>query len=305
MAAELLKRLFVSEITEALRNDNSYMQFAKNDDAFVNNNSVELPHAGTDPTVAINRASFPGTITQRTDAATQYLLEELSTDPSLLQYSEEMTVAYNKRASLNAQHVESLRQKMGDRLAYKWAVNVPAAGKIATTGVATRISSAPSGTGSVKKLVKADLLKLRQYFDDSNIPQTGRKLMLTGAMYNDILNVDDFTHVDKFGMSVIPDGLVGRIFGFDIFVRSRTLVYSESVGVYTIKDTETAPAATDVSAAIAWHPDFVRRARGGVKVFLELEKADYYGSVMSAIVRFGGLNARNDVKGIATIIETK
>ena len=305
MAAELVKRLFHSELTEALRADNSYMQFAKNDDAFVNNNSVELPHAGTDPTIAIDRGAFPGTIAQRTDAATQYLLEELSSDPTHLQFSEELKVAYNKRASILESHVNALRQKMGDRLAYKWAQNVTGAYAVPTSSAVTRQSSAPSGTGTVKKLQAVDLQKVRELFDNDNIPQDGRKIMMNGSMYSDLLAIDDFTHIDKYGMSVIPDGLIGRIYGFDIFVRSRALVYDEAVGVYTIKDTETAAAATDVAAAIAWHPNFVRRARGAAKVFLETDRPEYYGDIISAAVRFGGLNARSDVKGVATIVETK
>ena len=301
MAAELLKRLFLSEITEQLRADNSYMQFAKNDDAFVNNNSVELPHAGSDPTVVVDRAEFPGTIAKRTDVATQYLLESLSSDPTHLQYDEELTVAYNKRASIMDGHVKKLKETMGDRLAWKWAENVTGASIIATTGVGTRTASAPGSTATVKKITKADLLSARQVFDVDNIPVSGRKLMVTGQMYNDILGIDDFTHIDKYGLSVIPDGLVGRIFGFDVFIRSRVNAYA--TGGTTIKDPAAATATTDLGAAIAWHPEFVRRAMGSTKVFLELEKADYYGSVMSALVRFGGLNARNDVKGVVSIVE--
>jgi len=301
MAAELLKRTFASEITEALRKDNSFVQFAKNDDAFVNSNSVELPHAGADPTIVIDRASFPGTITQRTDTATQYLLEELSSNPTHLQYSEELIVAYNKRASIMDGHIKSILQKKADRMAFKWAENVTGAGLTNTTGTVTRTSSAPGSTAVVKKVVKADLLSIRAKFDGDDIPQAGRKLILNSAMYNDILNIDDFTHADKLGMSTIPDGMVGRIFGFDIFVRSSVNRYA--TGGATIKDTEAANVITDLGAGFAWHPDFVRRAQGSVKVFLEIDKADYFGSIMSAACRFGGLNARTDVKGVQALVE--
>ena len=306
MAAELLKRLFNSEITEALRKDNSFMQFAKNDDSFVNNNSVELPHSGVDPVIQIDRAVFPGTITQRTDSATQYLLEELSTDPTHLQYSEELVVAYNKRASITDGHVKSLKQKMGDRLAFKWAENIAAPALVPTSSVNTRPSSAPgAGATLVKRIDKVDILNVRQIFDADDIPQSGRKMLFTASQYNDILNIDDFTHVDKLGLTVIPDGMVGRIFGFDILVRSSVNRYA--TGGTSIKDTEAANVATDLGAALAWHPDYVRRAMGSTKVFLENEKADYYGSVMSSVVRFGGLNARNDSptpKGIVSLVET-
>ena len=301
MAAELLKRYFHNEITEALRADNTFLQFAKNDDAWVNNNSVELPHAGVDPTIVIDRASFPATIAQRTDSATQYILEELSTNPTHLQYSEELTVAYNKRASILDGHIKGLKDKKADRALFKWAENVSGASIVPTTGTATRTASASGSTATVKKIDKIDLLNVRQIFDQDDIPQMGRKLLLTAAMYNDILNIDDFTHAEKLGLTVIPDGMVGRIFGFDIFVRSKANRYA--TGGTTIKDTEAADVATDLGAGLAWHPDFVRRANGSIKVFLEIEKADYYGSIMSAACRFGALNARSDVKGVVSLVE--
>ena len=63
------------------------------------------------------------------------------------------------------------------------------------------------------------------------------------------------------------------------------------------------PLAADNQAAICWHPNFVRKALGAHKVFVEVGKADMYGDVMSALVRFGALRARNDDKGVVTISE--
>jgi hypothetical protein len=306
MAAELLLRTFNKEITEELRKDNSFMQFAKNDDAFVNSNSVELPHAGADPTILVDNTSYPLTITQRTDTATQYLLEKLSSNPTHLEFSEEMIVSYNKRASIFDAHVKGLKQKMADRMAFKWAENNATAGTglVATTATATRNSSAAGSTATVKRIDKTDLLTVRAIFDGDDIPQAGRKLLVNSLMYQDILLIDDFTHADKLGLSVIPDGFIGRIFGFDIFQRSSVNRYA--TGGATIKDTEAANVATDLGAGMAWHPDFVRRAMGSVKTFLDIDNAEYQGTIFSAQVRTGGLNARNDSpspKGVVSLVE--
>lgn len=298
MAAELLIRQFTSEITEALRADNSFLQFAKNDDAFVNNNSVELPHAGTDPTIVYDRGVFPAAAVQRTDVATQYLLEELSTDPTLLQYSEELTVAYNKRASIMDGHIKSIKNAKADRALYRWGTNAEI---VPTSSANTRTASAPGSTAIIKKVSKADILAVREIFDSNDIPQDGRKMLFTSAMYNDVLNIDDFTHRDKLGLTVIPDGMVGRIFGFDIFVRSKGNVYA--TGGAVIKDNTAAPVATDLGAGLAWHPDFVRRANGSIKAFVNVDKAEYYGALMSAVCRFGAKEARNDFKGIVSLVE--
>lgn len=303
MAAELLKRLFLSEITEALRKDNSFMQFAKNDDAFVNNNSVELPHAGADPTIVIDRSSFPGTISQRTDAATQYILEELSTNPTHLQFSEALIVAYNKRVSIMEQHITSLKDKKGDRCAYGWAKGTDSAHRRLTTGTATRASDAPGSTVTTAKvLTKADLLAAKLILDKENVPTTGRYLLLPPGMINDILLLDEFTRMDAYGKSNIPDGWVGMIFGMNVMTRS--YVTSHATSTHVIKDPEAATATTDLAGGMLFHRDFVRRANGDIKVFLDVDDPAYYGSIFSAAVRFGALAARNDYKGIVSIIET-
>ena len=81
------------------------------------------------------------------------------------------------------------------------------------------------------------------------------------------------------------------------------LSFFQNCGGTTIKDTEAANVSTDLGAALAWHPDFVRRAMGATKVFLEVEKADFYGSLMSSVMRFGALQARNDIKGVVSLVE--
>lgn len=303
MAAELVTRYFHSDITEALRLDNSFMQFAKNDDAFVNNNSVELPHAGADPAIAIDRSSFPGTIAQRTDAATQYILEEISTDPTHLQFSEELIVNYAKRQSITSQHSNVIKDTKGDRCTYGWAAGAVGAGKVVeSTGTATRASDARGSTlTTVKVVVKADILSIKSILDKDNVPQENRKLLVPPSMHNDLLLLDEFTRMDAYGTSNIPDGFVGRVFGFDVMVRSH--VTSHATTTLAIKDPAAATATTDQAGAIAWHPGFVRRANGSIKVFMNIDDPAYYGSIFSAAVRFGSLIARNDDVGIVQLIE--
>ena len=296
MAAELLKRYFHSEITPQLFPDNGFMVKALNDSAFVNNNTVELPHSGTIPGVTVDRSSFPGTITQRTDAATQYPLEELSTDPTHLQDSEGLIVAYNKRASILDQHAKSLNEKGSDRCLYKWAAT--GAVNVITTGSA-RATNSPNATGTRLALTAADIRGARAVMDRDEIPVSNRQIILPADMYNDILGIDEFIRADAFGTSNIPDGLVGSLFGFNVWMRSKTVVMT----VVTIKAEGATGLAADNQAAICWHPDFVRKAVGGHKVFVEVGKADMYGDVMSTLVRFGALRARNDNKGVVTISE--
>jgi hypothetical protein len=108
--------------------------------------------------------------------------------------------------------------------------------------------------------------------------------------------------MDAYGKSNIPDGWVGRIFGFDVL--TRTYVTSHTTSTYAIKDPEAATATTDLAGGLVFHRDMVRRANGDISVFLDVDNPAYYGTIFSAAVRFGALAARNDQKGIVSIVET-
>lgn len=301
MAAELLRRYFHTEIQPKLFPGSGWLGRSLNDDAFVNFNTVELPHSGNNPNVSVNRTSFPATPSQRTDVATNYELEELTTDPTHLQHSEALLVSYNKRASILDQHARTINTKGADRILYKWAAGATV--KVPTTGSA-RLAQGPSQTGNRKAVTEKDIIAMqKQFFKDDVVNELGDingVAILTPAMYADLIELDAFKDADKYGRSNIPSGIVARAYGFDFYVRSRVVVTDDTDA---LKAEGAAAAATDQDAAIFYSPDFVRRALGSIEVFIEEGKADYYGDLFSMLVRFGGCAARNDGKGVYLLYE--
>lgn len=302
-AAELLTRYFHTEIQPKLFPGNSFLQRAVNDDAFVNFNSVELPHSGTIPDVSVDRSVLPATIAKRTDAPTQYMLEELTTDPTLLQDSESYVVNYDKRSSILDQHAKQINTKAATRALYKWAAGVDATRKMASTGAA-RVATGPAQTGNRKKFTKDDLIKVRQKFFADDVVNENADVMgiaiLTPAQYGDLLEITDLTEAQKYGRATFPSGVIDRVLGFDIYVRS-TVIVTDSADA--LKAEGAAGAATDQDAALFFHPSMVRRAKGAVKVYVNPDKAEYYGTIMSNMVRFGASPARNDNRGIVMLFE--
>lgn len=296
MAAELLTRYFSNDLAKQLFPSGNFLSYAKNDDAYVNNNSVELPNSGTLPAVTVNRSSFPATATQRTDTAGQYILAEFSTAPTNFQFSEGLMIAYNKRADLLEQHVKMINQKGEETALYNWAATGITV--VPTTGSA-RATSSPSATGTRKALTAADVIKAINVLNQQDVPVEGRKIIVPADMYGDMLAIDNFVRADSFGTPNIPTGLIGRVYGCDVFMRSSVTVYTGT----TIKAQGAAGAAADNQGAIVWHPDFVRRAKGASKVLLRMDDPLYYGDVLSAVARFGAVRARLDNKGVVAIVE--
>lgn len=299
--AELLTRLFTSEIQPKLFPSNSFLSRSMNDDQYVNVNTVELAHSGAIPEVKVDRTILPAPIAKRTDVATNYSIEELTTDPTLLQDSEALVVAYQKRASILDQHIKVQRVKMGNRALYKWAAG--ASSFRASTGT-TRAAGGPAQTGNRKGFGIADILAVQQRFfaDDvqADLEEINGIAVMTPRQYSDLLAIAQFTDADKYGSSAIPSGVVRRAFGFDIYVRSQVVVLDSSDALKA----EGATGATgDQDAAIFYSPSYVRRAVGAIKTYVDSDKPEYYGSIFSTMVRFGAIAARNDNKGVYLLFE--
>jgi len=305
MAAELLRRQFLTELTPRLRPGNSWLSRSINDDAYVNNNTVEIPTSGDDPNVVVDRTEIPATIKKRTDSASNYTLEELTTDPTHIGDSEQLTLYYNKRADLLNQHVEVQRKKMAERALYKWAAGADSTRIIASTGSSrTPGNTTGAQTGSRKAFIENDIIGIQQMFyaDDVSpeLEAVNGIALITPAQYADLIKLDNFKRADAYGVSNIPSGVVRRAYGFDFYVRSSVVSVDAS---NVLRAQGAAGATTTQDCAIFWSPSYVRRAIGAIKTYVNIGEATLYGDVLSTMVRFGAKAARSDNKGVYLLYE--
>lgn len=305
MAAEILRRQLLTEITPRLFPQNTFLSRSISDDAYVNSNSVELPFAGTLPNVVVDRAILPAPITTRTDVVTQYLMHELTTDPTLLKDSEVLTLAYNKRASILDQHVKNINNKAAQMSLYAWAQGADATRIFPSTG-ATRTPGNTTGgqTGNRKAFTEADIIKMQNQFFVDDLQQDISDIrgiaIVTPRQYNDLISIDNFKRYDALGTSNIPSGVIRRAYGFDFYVRSTVLSVN---GADALNAMDAAGTTTTQDAAIFYSADYVRRAVGSIKTYLANDEPEYYGSIFSCMVRFGASVARNDNKGVYILFE--
>jgi hypothetical protein len=299
MAAELLIRAFSADLSKNLFPANEFYKMSKNDTAFVNADSVQLPHVGTIPTVEVDRTT-KGVASKRSDTPSEYKLHEFSTDPTWLQYSEALLVSYDKRASILEEHVKALNTAVAEYMAAAWggSANVSS---VRTTGGGRAVSAVPSGTGNRKRLVLADIQAALRIFNEGDIPLEGRCGLLTPAMLEDMLLIPEVKSSDFNKAKPLVEGTIGRFLGVDWYVRSKVNIFTTGATIRAYGSATT--AATDCAGALLWNKDFVRHAHGSSKVFLNVDDAELYGSKMSAVTRAGGLAARTDGKGVVNIVE--
>lgn len=307
MAAELLTRLFTTEIEPQLWPSNSFLARCTRDDQWVNNNTVELDNAGTLPGVEVDRQVLPAQINQRADVAHNYELEELTTDPTLLRDLEVLIEmgGMRKRQSILEQHVNAQNTKMADRALVKWATGVTA--KVPTSGTSRTAESKNNiQTGNRKAVTIADIANVQQYFHKQDVVPDNSDVngiaVIPYSMKTDLLKIQQFTDAEKAGQgrNALPSGVIARVFGFDWYVRSSAILLNSSD---TLKSDGAAEAADDQNAAVFYSPYMVRAALGSIKVYLDVDKPEYYGTIMSTMVRFGGVARRNDKKGIVILFE--
>ena len=304
----LQKEQWLSDIQENLFKDNAIIARATNHDGFVNYKTVHVPQAGANPTITKNLGAFPATITQRTDSELTYSMDTYYVQPIHIEAGQETAfLSYDKRMSILNQHVSTLEDVLTNNALYKWAPS-GATRQVRTTGTAVGTALAPSATGTRNAITLADILKAKSILDSENVPSAGRVLLLPSDMYNaQLLAIADVYQAQSYGVSALPSGVVTRIHGFDVMIRSTVVVY-DSTATPVIKavadsGTPSAPAATDNLAALAYHPNFVAKAMGSTDVFITEQVAEYYGSIVSAMQLFGASKMRTSQTGVVAIVQ--
>lgn len=260
--------IWANALVENLYADDTFAARAVNHSAYANNKTVHVPNAGTPPTVTIDGTQFPATAAKRTDADLSYDLSVFRTAPVVVQNAEEVELSYDKRNSVLLNARLALTQAVHNSLLTSWV------GSVDTSAKVTKAT-----------MDKSTVLAVKNIFDQKDIPQQGRCMIMTPAAYNELLA--DLSAAEQFAFSASADsarGTVGTLFGFDIYMRS------------TI-DTTT----SNKTSALAWHQDCVSRALGNVGIFEAQKDPQWYGDIISAEIRAGGKGIRYDKAGLALV----
>lgn len=299
----ITKELWAAYIIGNLFKGNEFLNDAFNADEYVLNGAVvHIPQAGAKPAATKNRSSFPAASVQRTDTDITYPLDNYTTDPTLILEAEKSELSYDKMDSVMGEHVETLRELVGDDMLIKWAPSV-ATQIIRTTGgaVAAHLDSA---IGNRKKFLKEDLKAARKLMNKHNIPQEDRYAIISSDMIDQLLDDSDLKARDgmKGGELNLPDGVITKLYGFYIRERSTVLVYNNA-GTPVVKALGAAAAATDNDAVLCYQKNCIERSMGTVTMFENEGDPNNYGDIYSALVKMGGRKRRSDGKGVVAIVQ--
>ena len=298
----LQKEIWEKDIVENLFADNSFLSKAFNADMYVlSGKVVHIPQAGTAASVTLNRSSLPATVGKRTDSELTYSLDEYTTDPHLVQFTESIELSYDKRQSVMADDKAYMLEVVSNTFLYNWSPTV--AGSILRTTGAAVAAHLPSATGNRKLMTLADVAQAAFTMNSQNVPQTERYCVIDSWMYFQLLaDMTDYTKMAFHSQADVANGIIGKLHGFSFYQRSKAGIYTNAA-TPAPKTFDAAGAATDNAGAIFWQAGCVERALGEVKVFEHVDSPLYYGDIISFLVRAGGRIRRSDNKGVIALVQ--
>ena len=294
----LNKQVWLNSLVENFFPDNSFATKSIDDSTYVSNKTVHVPNAGAPSGVEINRTQKPASVKARTDNDLSYNMDELTTNPIYIPNIETVELSYDKRNSVLWNDRMELQKQAHQNLLYRWFEESTV---VETTGAARAAHTTATATGNRKKMSKDTVLALMTKFNQEDVPADGRYILLDAVMYADLL--EDLTDKELSAFLNSADaqqGVLGRLYGFDILQRSQVLRLTSAKKI--LKWSE-ASAATELAAGLAWQKNCVSRAMGDIKMFDSTDDPTYYGDIYSFLMRVGGSYRRYDKKGIACIVE--
>lgn len=288
--------IWVKSIIEGLFANNTFAARSVDHSEFVNNKTVHVPNAGAAPNVEKNRTVFPASVTKREDVDLTYDMDEYTVDPVRISHAEQVELSYNKRESIVRQSRRKLAQDIYDSIIYDWIPEGVKAVETLGAAVAAHIKGA---TGNRKLMTKKTVEELQTLFDEQDLPEEGRCILLDARMYNQLMNSMTDAEQNNFLNCADPArGVIGKYLGFDFYKRSKVAKVATDG---TVKPWSAAAAATDCAAGLAWHEDCVSRALGESVLFDDEGNPLFYGDIISFLQRAGGKSIRADKVGIVLI----
>ena len=301
----LQTEIWITEIQENLFPQNQFMERATDHSVYVSHLTVHMPQAGANINVFKNNTILPAAINQRNDTDFTYSINNYKGEPILITNLEELQNSYDKRASIMMNYPKKIGNVIANQTLYAWSPS-GASRVVRTSGTAVATALAPSATGTRNAITLADIASMRAILDKDNVPQEGRVLLIPSDIYNSqLLQINNIQAFYAYNKETLQTGMVGKIFGFDVYSRPSVTVYDASAVIKSINDSgaPTTPATTDNLACIAYHPDFVSKAMGAINVYAQVDIPQYYGSIFSAEVQHGASPLRSNSVGIVALVQ--
>ncbi len=288
----LNKQVWIKQILENFYPDDSFLKKSVNYSGFVENNRIHVASVGIDPNVLINNTTYPINVVGRDDFDNEIVLDKFETENTIVRRPEAIEYSYDKLESVISQHRATLRKSVATKAAHAYAPDVD-------TEQTPIVSTTGTSYNGRKRICFADILTLKERFDDAEIPLDERYLVLNPKHVSDLLLEDIELFKD---LTNIKDGEPFKFAGFGCFSFSHTPHYNLVDGKLQKVAFNTVKKDTCFSS-IAFYAKEVMRADGNIYMYSTVDDPKERATIVGFDKRFVALPIRN--KGIGAIVSDK
>lgn len=284
----LNKEVWINQILSGFYPDDSFLQKVVNYSEFVENDRLHIPAAGIDPKVLIDNTTYPIKVVERDDEDNEIPLAKFETENTLVRRPDAIEYSYNKLESVIGQHRATLRKSVAMKAAHAYAPSAD------TTDTPVILTTGAAVNGR-RRMTFADILTLKERFDEAEIPLTDRYIILHPKHVSDLLLEDIELFKD---LTNIKDGEPHKFAGFGCYQFAQMPTYKTVGGKLT--KVPFADAATTQFASVAFYAKEVMKADGDVYMYASVDDPKERGTIVGFDKRFVALPIRG--KGIGAIV---
>ncbi len=218
--------------------------------------TINLIDFGVEPDVLVNNVDYPIPEQELNASNIPIALDKYQTKVTPITDDELQGLAFDKIDAVTKTHRTAITKAK-----YKRAIwNIAPAENTSTTPVLLT-TGADDGTGR-KRITFADIVAMKKQFDDAEVPEEGRRLVLSTDHVNDILLFDN---VFKEKYSNEQTGKIMNLAGFDVYSYVATPYFDAATKKR--KAFGAAPAEGDFKASVAFYAPRVVKAAGILKMY--------------------------------------
>jgi hypothetical protein len=297
--------IWQNDILDNLFKGNEFATRCKNRDSDVLAGAVvHTQDAGVATAVKKNITIFPQAVTERVDSTGTYAIDTYYALPRRIANLDTYELSYEKRQSVVGEDTSKLIEEAMDGLLYRWAPTL-ASNILVTTGASTADDILEGATGTRKLFNKAEFQKAVKKIKNTNNKGKLTALLTTNHYYQLLESFSEGEKTAFHNVANLSEGVIGRYYGVDVIMRSTVNRYRKVASVWTPLDISAdsgfVAGAGDSAASMIYEEMSVERAVGSIDVFDNQGRAEYYGDIYSAMLRFGGRKRR--VSGVYAIVE--
>jgi hypothetical protein len=226
-------------------------------------NQIHVPLEDFEVDVLVNNTTYPIPAQPFTDDAMVVTLNKFQTKVVTISDDQIMGASYKRIDSATKSHTRSILTEK-----FKMAIHALAPIKHTTlTPVIETSGATEAGTNRVKMRYQ-DLINLKRQLDAMQMPVEGRRLVLSSAHYNDMLeDRDRFANL----MHNIPAGqLAPKILGFEIYQYDANPYFYKNVSdnnLWTKRPYGAVPQSSDSEVSVCFWKDNVAKKTGLTKQY--------------------------------------